>query len=203
MLQSIFLNSFMSIIQRKSIIFLSVILPSVLHILLFPLTVWFLSATFFDHTYRFAILLNDTIAEDAYKYLLIYGTVTLLYVYKQSQLAKPEILPAPFSQKIIINTGRTYITLDVNEILFIRSSAPYIALFTENKKYLQAESLKSINKKLDRNQFIRVHKSTIINVNKVISYKSRLNGDYDILLESKEIIRLSRNYASAFKERMR
>lgn len=53
--------------------------------------------------------------------------------------------------------------------------------------------------KLDTRTFVRVHKSTIVNLEKVSSFKSRLNGDYDLLLKNGTIVRLSRTYAANFK----
>ncbi|RYF37203.1 MAG: LytTR family transcriptional regulator, partial [Cytophagaceae bacterium] len=43
------------------------------------------------------------------------------------------------------------------------------------------------------------HKSCIVNITKVRSYQSRLNGDYDLLLSNEVVLRVSRNYASGFK----
>ncbi|WP_250629758.1 LytTR family DNA-binding domain-containing protein [Aureibaculum algae] len=54
-------------------------------------------------------------------------------------------------------------------------------------------------KQLDNKAFIRVHKSTIVNFNKVASFKSRLNGDYDIFLKNGVKLRLSRTYVANFK----
>ena len=103
-------------------------------------------------------------------------------------------------QKLIFNNGRNYISVAINEILYINTSAPYIVIHTQKQQYLYASTLKLIEEKLDQQQFVRVHKSTIINLNMVVSYHSRLNGDFDILLINRASIRLSRNYAPAFKK---
>jgi len=59
--------------------------------------------------------------------------------------------------------------------------------------------LKKIAGELDR-RFVKIHRSCIVNMDKVISYKSRLNGDYDVSLSGDIQVRLSRNYAKEFKE---
>ncbi|SHF27071.1 LytR/AlgR family response regulator transcription factor [Pedobacter caeni] len=180
----------------------AILLPSILHIFAFPLLVWMLSALLFTHTYSFKDVIGYTISEDAYKYLLIYGSAAFLYRYQQVTQKKQEEVPAMKLQKITVGSGRNYSSIAVEEILYISSCAPYIAIRTQQKKHLHGESLKSMMDKLDPQQFIRIHKSTIVNVNHIRSYKSRLNGDYDILLKNEEEIRLSRNYASDFKKLM-
>lgn len=186
--------------KRKAVvIFLAVALPTILHILLFPIMVWGLSNLLFDHSYRIPDTLGYTLVEDLYKYILVYGLAALVFIYRQSQY-QATTLPVVFLQKIVINTGRNYVTVPVADVLFIDTSAPYIAIHTAQKTYLHTETLKSVSEKLDPQQFVRVHKSTLINIGKVLSYKSRLNGDYDLTLSNEEMVRLSRNYAPAFKK---
>ncbi|WP_379089044.1 LytR/AlgR family response regulator transcription factor [Pedobacter sp. UC225_65] len=185
--------------NKAVVVLLSVVLPSILHLLLFPIVVWILSALFFDHTYSILATLNYTLSEDLYKYILIYGSAALIFSYRKTPYPSSN-LPIPFLQKITVNMGRNYITIPVEDILFIAASAPYIAIHTAENSHLHTETLKSMSDKLDPQQFIRVHKSTVININKVVSYKSRLNGDYDLLLSTGETVRLSRNYAQSYKQ---
>lgn len=200
LVQSHYLKTYLKQPKRSKtlVVLLSVILPTILHLLLFPIAVWLLSVLFFDHTYNILATLNYTLSEDFYKYILIYGLAALMLSYRKTPYPSSN-LPIPFLQKITVNTGRNYIAIPVEDILFIAASAPYIAIHTAEKTYLHTETLKSMGNKLDPQQFIRVHKSTVINISKVASYKSRLNGDYDLLLSNEETVRLSRNYAHSFK----
>lgn len=201
LLQFKFLAIYLHQLQKRKavVIFLAVALPTLLHIILFPMIVWGLSGLFFDHSYRIQDTLGYTLAEDLYKYIFVYGLAALVFIYRQSQ-HQTTTLPTVFLQKIVINTGRNYVTVPVATILFIDTSAPYIAIHTLQKTYLHTETLKSISEKLDPQQFVRVHKSTLVNISEVLSYKSRLNGDYDLTLSNEEMVRLSRNYAPAFKK---
>jgi DNA-binding LytR/AlgR family response regulator len=87
----------------------------------------------------------------------------------------------------------------VSEILYFSASPPYISICMADKKYLYTDTLKSLSGKLNPAQFIRVHKSTIINIAMVESFTSRLNGDYDLTMKNKATIRVSRHYAADFK----
>ena len=63
-------------------------------------------------------------------------------------------------------------------------------------------TLGKIQEELQSDQFIRIHKSTIVNIQQIASFRSRQNGDYDIVLKDQTLLRLSRNYASDFKRVM-
>ena len=201
-LQSTFLNFLSKSIRRKWLIYLlGVSLPTLLHICVFPIVIWLLSALFFNHTYTYLHTFSYTLSEDFYKYLIVYCCAMFVHFYLKRKPQKlEEKVPDPL-QKLTFNNGRNYVSVAVHDILFINTAAPYIAIHTQQHKYLYASTLKLIEKKLDQRQFIRVHKSTIINLNMVVSYHSRLNGDYDILLINQTSIRLSRNYAPAFKKK--
>ncbi|MEP6713173.1 MAG: LytTR family DNA-binding domain-containing protein [Ferruginibacter sp.] len=104
-----------------------------------------------------------------------------------------------FVSNIIVSDGNKKHSIIASEILYFSATPPYISLHLENKKYLQNETLKSISAKLDPDQFVRVHKSTIVNIKKVTSYTTRLNGDYDLKMKNNVQLRVSRNFATCLK----
>ena len=65
---------------------------------------------------------------------------------------------------------------------------------SDEKKYLDNRTLKEFENILSNNNFVRVHRSTIINKMFVKELKSRQNGDYDCMLKSGKIVRFSRHY---------
>ena len=71
------------------------------------------------------------------------------------------------SNQIIIKDGFEEITLSYEDLLFIRSDGNYIDIFTNTKKITIRESLEKFYDKLDKNQFLRIHRSIVINRNKV------------------------------------
>ena len=180
---------------------------SMLHILLYCSILHILSALLFRQDYLFLDNLSYTLANDFYKYPLVYGSIALFIFQKNSSKAKDESIKereeidVP-TDRIFIQKGRESICILANDIISITSSTPYIAIRTKDKKYLHSETLKSVQDKLNGNQFVRIHKSSIIQIDKVISYTSRLNGDYDILMQNGELLRLSRNYVKEFREKM-
>ena len=110
------------------------------------------------------------------KLIAVYSSFVIGYKY----LIEPSLSKQMGESKIALNT------------IEITAATPYISIHLEKRKYLYSETLKTICDQLDNNTFIRIHKSTIVNISKVRSFKSRLNGDYDLLLTDGSSLRLSR-----------
>lgn len=188
--------------NRLSIILL-VALAIGVHTLVFPFVVWIVSTLFYNHTYAYGQALIYTISNNIYQYVLAYGT--LGYVGHLQLNQNNEKLPAHashFLKMITITTGTKNIVISTEQVLYVKACSPYIAFHTNTGKYLQLQTLKSVQADLDPDHFIRIHKSTLINVKVVQSFKSRLNGDYDVMLNNGESVRLSRGYSKEFKEKL-
>lgn len=87
------------------------------------------------------------------------------------------------STEIFIKSGHDHFKIDSNELLFINADADYTDLHTSDMKYISAESLKYWEEKLENYNFIRVHRSFIINTKKIIKTSSRkllLKGNHEI-----------------------
>ncbi|MCU0354241.1 MAG: LytTR family transcriptional regulator [Cytophagales bacterium] len=146
--------------------------------------------------------LGYALSEYLYVLVLSYGGSMILLLQRTQKTRfftqnEPEKLTI-----IVVFNGGQYTPVAVAEIAYIEAATPYVAIHAAGKKHLHTETLKSLAEKLDAGQFVRIHKSAIVNLHKVRSYKSRLNGDYDITLQDGSQLRLSRNYAANFKEKM-
>ncbi|CAN5450598.1 hypothetical protein BH11BAC3_BH11BAC3_42140 [soil metagenome] len=182
-------------------------LPILLHLFAFPLLVLILSSAFYYHTFSFQQTLSYTLSELAYLLVLFYTVPFLLTRF----FSKKIILGAPvvevtndkvdnqFLNTLLVSEGNKKHPVNIAEVLYCSANPPYINLHLDGKKYLHNETLKSISIKLNPGQFVRIHKSTIVNIKMVESYTTRLNGDYDLIMKNNVLLRVSRNFASDFK----
>lgn len=101
-------------------------------------------------------------------------------------------------QDIFIKSGYEYIKINTADILFIRSDADYTELHTgEGQKLLSAEPLKHWIDTLSPQFFIQVHKSYVINLQKIAKFMgSKIN-----LISGVEIP-IGRAYKDAFVQRV-
>ena len=176
------------------------------HLSIYPALIWFLSKTFYYHTFPYWQTFNFGITEYAVKSILIYGFLVSFFVYinkSQRRTMLPQekqTLKQSFISSIITSDrNNKKIIIDVNEILYFSANSPYVNIFHLTKKYLHTETLKSLETQLDDKQFMRIHKSHIVNSDKIISIQSRKNGDYDVTLIDNTNLRMSRNYVAKFK----
>jgi len=96
-----------------------------------------------------------------------------------------------------IKENYDYIKVENKEVVYIESMGNFSRLYTtENKKYITLVGLKNVEAQLPTEDFIRVHKQFIININHLIS----LSNNNEIILKGNVIIPLSTVYKSAFME---
>ncbi|MGB5171740.1 LytR/AlgR family response regulator transcription factor [Eudoraea sp.] len=70
-------------------------------------------------------------------------------------------------KEIFIKSGYEHIRIKVQDILYIKSDADYTEIILPQKKHLSSESLRYWMENLDEKQFVRTHKSYVINVSKI------------------------------------
>lgn len=183
---------------RKTAAFTAIAIAA--HLFILPFVAVVFSILFYEGRYDLYKFFSYTIANDLDKLVIVYAGFALGHKYLENRTRKIDPSESkPATDTIIVHNGRDNVVVNVEDITQITSATPYTCIHVGNKKYLHSETLKSICEQLDRSVFIRVHKSTAVNITKVNSFKSRLNGDYDLRLTNGELVRLSRTYAANFK----
>lgn len=99
-----------------------------------------------------------------------------------------------YLSRILVKTSKKMFFVDVEKIDWIEASGNYAKIITAKNKHLIRSTLKYLEKRLDPTQFVRVHKSTIVNINRVKELEQWFTGDYEILLDNGETLKMSRNY---------
>ncbi|RYG20276.1 MAG: LytTR family transcriptional regulator [Chitinophagaceae bacterium] len=180
---------------------LIILLPMVVHATAFPAVVWIISGLFYENTFRYLQTFQYSLSVHLYSLFLFYTVPILSYslIKKRTQKKALNIYPQTF----IVTEGSRHLSIAVADVLYFSANSPYINIHVGQKQYVYNESLRSIAEKIDPTNFVRIHKSTIVNIAKVESYTSRLNGDYDLTLHNGTILRVSRNFAATFKQRHR
>ncbi|MEO1033222.1 MAG: LytTR family DNA-binding domain-containing protein [Bacteroidota bacterium] len=177
---------------------LRLILPllfCLIHVTAFSLLVYLVSYFFFSHTFGFYQTFIEVFLEDSISCILVYGTFFLILRKKRikKEVQKPDAI-----EKIKVFYQKRILFLNCKDILYVKSEKPYIAIVTNDKTYLHNSTLKGFLEKDLSENFLQIHKSTLINTNYITSYLSRKNGDYDIFLANKYSVRASRNFRENF-----
>ena len=186
-----------SVLAKKTVVF--ILSGFIMHLLLYSALVFCISAAFYDGTYGFFKVMLYSLSTDLYIYILAYGILAFTLIRQKKENALQENHFEPL-QNICIKTGRNTVVIPSEEIISIHANSPYINICTKDRVYLHSETLKSISNKLNQGQFLRIHKSTLVNAKHIKSITSRLNGDYDVMMENGCKHRLSRTFVPKLKE---
>jgi two-component system LytT family response regulator len=94
-------------------------------------------------------------------------------------------------------TGRT-ILLPTDEIDWIETYGNYLKVHAGRESHLIRGTMQSMETKLNPEKFVRVHRSAMVNVEKIREIYPRSNGDQDLVLQNGQQLMLSRNYRDKF-----
>ena len=97
-------------------------------------------------------------------------------------------------KRIVVRNGGNLIFLPTEEIDWIEAAANYVRLHMGGHSYLLRETLTNMETKLDQRLFARIHRSTIVNVERIKKLQPLFHGDYEVLLQNGVRLTLSRNY---------
>lgn len=105
-------------------------------------------------------------------------------------------------RKISLPNGQGYSLVSIDDIIYIEADSNYSVFHLANKeKITVSKVLKEYEEILPDNQFVRIHKSSIMNLNYLKEYNYR-NG-HEVLLKNGEKIAVSRRRASDLAEKLR
>ncbi len=113
----------------------------------------------------------------------------------QAKVIKP-VESVQEDHSFFIKTGHELVRIDPNEIFFIQSDTDYTELHLSHKKHLSSESLKHWLDKLPAPQFVRIHKSYIVNTKRIVKVAYG-----KVFLEDERSLPIGRVYKEAFMQR--
>jgi len=92
--------------------------------------------------------------------------------------------------------------LKISEIDWIEAADYYSCLHMGGKTHLLRRSLSQLDQELDQGVFCRIHRSTIVRLDRVRGLKLNKNGEFDVLLDNGTRLRLSRRYRKQLQSRL-
>jgi two-component system LytT family response regulator len=97
-------------------------------------------------------------------------------------------------ERIIIKSDGEIVCLKPNEIDWAESAGNYVCLHVGGATHILRETITALESRLGPRQFMRVHRSTLVNVDRIKTLKPSLYGDYSILLRDGTKLTLSRGF---------
>jgi two-component system LytT family response regulator len=101
--------------------------------------------------------------------------------------------------KLAIRDGGRTTWVKQEDIEWIDAAGDYMCVHAEGETYIMRMTMKQLEKELDADILQRIHRSTIVNVNRVREMQAHINGEYFLTLNGGHTVKLSRSY----KEKLR
>ena len=95
---------------------------------------------------------------------------------------------------VAIKDGSNTIRVEPDTIRWIDAAGDYMCIHTDSQTHVLRATLRELETQLDSHRFQRVHRSTIVNMTRVRRFRSHINGEYFLVLDSGNEIKLSRSY---------
>ena len=88
----------------------------------------------------------------------------------------------------------------MQDIYCIEAEGNYVRVYDNQKGYLLRETISSLEEQLDPKQFLRIHRSAIVKIDRIKEMQPWFHGEYRIIMENGKQLALSRNYRSNLQE---
>ena len=108
-----------------------------------------------------------------------------------------------YHDRIAIKSGTRVIFLEVRDIDWIEAAGVYVYLHVGPKAYLYRATVGQLYERLDPKIFLRIHRSTIVNSDRILELKSRSHGEYGIILKNGTELTVSRGFRPELEEWVR
>lgn len=106
-------------------------------------------------------------------------------------------------QKLVIQDGRNPIQLiPYQDIIWIDAAGDYMCVHTQVETYVMRARLKSLIDERLPDVFVRIHKSTVVNLTYIEKLQPLCNSEYNAVLLNQKVLKVSRTYAKALKQRL-
>jgi two-component system LytT family response regulator len=106
-------------------------------------------------------------------------------------------------KRFAVRNGKELTFVETGKIDWIEAAGDYAQLHTSERTFLIRESLSTLETLLDRNDFLRVHRSAIIQLNRIVRITALANRDGYLTLNNGASLRVSRSYSKLLKDRLR
>lgn len=116
-------------------------------------------------------------------------------------LAESMINQANYPERMLVQIGQKLINIAVKDIIWIEADGDYSKLKTTNGNFLSNYGISVLETKLNPNDFIRVHRSSMIHL-KYVKEVQKYVSSYDVIMTNSDVVRVSRGYMENLKKLM-
>lgn len=107
-----------------------------------------------------------------------------------------------YDSHLFVQKSEKLLNLPVEEIMFLEASGDYTILTTKGDQFVSSSGIGKLEEILNPETFIRVHRSTIININFLKEIEKHFNGGMIVKMQSGKSFPVSRTYAKVIRKKV-
>lgn len=96
--------------------------------------------------------------------------------------------------RLVVKSGGRVVFVRLQDIDWIDAAGNYVKIHTAGDTLQLRETMTRIEKRLDPDRFLRIHRSTIVNIERIRELEQQFHGDYVVVLDGGQRLTLSRSY---------
>ncbi|HEX6307584.1 MAG TPA: LytTR family DNA-binding domain-containing protein [Longimicrobiales bacterium] len=105
-----------------------------------------------------------------------------------------------YLERLVVRSGGRILILRVADIDWVEAASNYVRLHAGGREYLLRETMTALESKLDPADFVRIHRSTIVRVDRIRELEPLFQGDYVVILDDNTRLTSSRGYREKLQE---
>lgn len=109
---------------------------------------------------------------------------------------------AKFSTHLFVQKSEKLLNIEVKDIIHLEASGDYTVLTTKADQFLSSSGIGKLEERLDPEVFIRIHRSSIINLNFLKEIEKHFNGGLIVKMENGKSFPVSRTYAKQIRKKV-
>jgi two-component system, LytTR family, response regulator len=108
--------------------------------------------------------------------------------------------PEKYLGRVVIRSAGRVVFLNVEDVDWVEACANYLQLHVGKESHLLRGTMNAIEKQLNPEKFVRIHRSTIVRIDRVKEMLSSFDGDQVVVLRDGTRLSMSRSYRHRFDE---
>jgi two-component system LytT family response regulator len=110
------------------------------------------------------------------------------------KLAAKRAKPGEIWEWVVVKTRTATRLLMTQDIDWVEAAGVYVTLHAGGEEFLYRANLSAVASRLDPFQFVRIHRSSLVNLKSIDFLERRSHGEFEIVLKGGARLTLSRNY---------
>lgn len=102
-------------------------------------------------------------------------------------------------RKIAIKDNESTVLVNIDDIDWVDAAGDYMCVHVKGETLIMRSTLKTLMSRLDGDKFKRIHRSTLVNLDRIVKATPLQKGEYILELDCEQQLKVSRNYRESIK----